>query len=91
MVYGVIYRCPMSYDIRSREEGLLHVPLLYTVFVCGKDICTYNSGCSCTFVIERYNCVKYKNSPDYKRICLLDTLPIPVKNSANILLTLKNI
>ena len=38
-----------------------------------------------SFVRERYNCVKYKNSPYYKGSILWDGLPNDVKNSQTLL------
>ena len=38
-----------------------------------------------SFVRERYNCIKYKNSPYYKGALLWDALPNIVKNSVNLL------
>ena len=38
-----------------------------------------------SFVRERYNCVKYRNSPYYKGAVLWDGLPLIVKNSGNLL------
>ena len=36
-----------------------------------------------SFARERYNCVKYKNSPYYKGALLWDELPIIVRNSTS--------
>ena len=38
-----------------------------------------------TFVRERYNCIKYKNSPYYKGAILWDDLLVIVRNSTNLL------
>ena len=38
-----------------------------------------------SFVRERYNCIKYKNSPYYKGALLWDSLPVIARNSVNLL------
>ena len=37
-----------------------------------------------TFNRERYNCIKYKNSPYYKGAVLWDNLPLVARNSVNL-------
>ena len=37
-----------------------------------------------SFVRERYNCVKYKNSPYYKGSIIWDNLPVIVRNSMSL-------
>ena len=44
-----------------------------------------------SFVRERYNCIKYKNSPYYKGAILWDGLPNLVKNSQTLLDFKKNL
>ena len=46
--------------------------------------CTRAAGVF-AFVRERYNCIKYKNSPYYKGSVIWDTLPINVRNSMNLI------
>ena len=38
-----------------------------------------------SFVRERYNCIKYKNSPYYKGALLWDGLSVTARNSVNLL------
>ena len=38
-----------------------------------------------SFVREKYNCIKYKNSPYYKGALLWDALPVKAKNSKTLL------
>ena len=43
------------------------------------------------FTRERYNCVKYKNSPYYKGAVLWDSTPAIVRNSNNLVVFKKNV
>ena len=38
-----------------------------------------------TFAREKYNCIKYKNSPYYKGSLLWDSLPVIARNCDNLL------
>ena len=38
-----------------------------------------NAAGAYNFIVERYDCIKYKNSPYYKRSMLWDSLPLYAK------------
>ena len=73
----------MPYKLQQKQ-------LLYLVFIYNgrhdvsrRFVCRTRAVDVYTFIRERCNCVKYKNSLDYKGPFLLDSLPAAAKNIAN--------